>query len=58
MEHLNRVVKTTIDGLANKTEKAIQRVGKCVGEFIHIMDAYDKQAGILVWVEHTTEIGT
>ena len=49
MEHLNRVVKTAIDGLgANKTEKAIQRVGKCVREFIHIMDAYDKQAGVLV----------
>ena len=47
MEHLNRVVKTAIEGLgANKTEKAVQRVGKCVGKFIKIMDAYDEQAGV------------
>ena len=46
MEHLNRVVKTAIEGLgANKTEKAVQRVGKCVGKFIKIMDAYDEQTG-------------
>ena len=47
MEQLNRVVKTAIEGLgANKTEKAVQRVGKCVGKFIKIMDAYDEQAGV------------
>lgn len=47
MEHLNRVVKTAIEGLgANKTMKAIVRVGKCVGTFEKILDAYDKQAGV------------
>ena len=47
MEHLNRVVKTAIKGLgANRTEKAVQRVGKCVGKYNKIMDAYDEQAGV------------
>ena len=47
MEQLNRVVKTTVKGLgANKTEKAVQRVGKCVGKCIKIMDAYDELAGV------------
>ena len=30
----------------HKTEKAVQRVGKCVGKFIKTMDAYDEQAGV------------
>ena len=47
MEHLNRVIKTAIEGLgANKTEKAIVRAGKCVGKFGKIVDAYDQQAGV------------
>ncbi len=47
MEHLNRIVKTAIEGLgANKTEKAVVRAGKCVGKFGKILYAYDKQAGV------------
>ena len=46
MEHLNRIAKTAIEGLgANKTKKAIVRVGKCIGKFTKILDAYDAQAG-------------
>lgn len=47
MEHLNRLVKTAVEGLgANKTEKAIVRVGKSVGYFAKILDAFDDQAGV------------
>lgn len=44
MEHLNRIVKTAIEGLgANKTEKAIIRAGKCVPRFwMHMMTRFTK----------------
>ncbi len=42
MEHLNRIAKTAVDGLgANKTEKAIDRVGKTVGTLTETLDMYD-----------------
>ena len=47
MEHMNRVVKTTIEGLgANKTEKAIVRAGKSVGMFTEMLAAFDSEAGV------------
>ena len=48
MEHLNRIIKSSIEGLgSNKSEKAIVRAGKCVGKFMKVLTAYDKQAGLL-----------
>ena len=42
MEHLNRDCKTAIAGLgANITDKAVQRVGRCVGEMVNVTDNYD-----------------
>lgn len=47
MEHMNRIVKTTIDGLgANKTEKAIVRAGRSVGSFSKVLESYDKDRKI------------
>ena len=47
MEHMNRLVKTAIQGLgANKSEKAIIRTGKCVGSFSTILEKYDGEAGL------------
>lgn len=41
-EHLNRVVKDSIRGLhANKTEKAITRVGKTLGTLSPLLDNFD-----------------
>lgn len=41
-EHLNRVVKDAIRGLhANKTERAITRAGKALGNLYPILDSYD-----------------
>ena len=42
MEHLNRLVKTAIDGLgANKTENAISRASKAMGVIAEIIKSYD-----------------
>ena len=47
LEHLNRVLKTAIKGLgANKTNKGIVRVGKCIGVISHLLDTFDKQTDI------------
>ena len=47
MEHLNRMVKMSINGLgANKTEKAIVRAGKSVGSFSKSLVNFDYQAGV------------
>ena len=47
MEHLNRLVKTAIDGLgANKSKKAISRVGKALGVLASATQAYDKELGV------------
>ena len=43
MEHINRIVKTAIEGLgANKTEKAIIRIGKNVGTFMKTLEKFDR----------------
>ena len=43
MEHLNRQVKTAIEGLgANKSEKAITRVGRAIGVLITALHSCDK----------------
>ena len=42
MEHLNRVLKTAIQHLgANKTEKAVVRVGKCIAPLSDTLSQYD-----------------
>ena len=42
MEHLNRLCKTAVENLgANKTEKAIQRVGKVIGVLEKVITNYD-----------------
>ena len=47
MEHLNRDCKTAIAGLgANITDKAVQRVGRCLGEMVNVTDNYDREHGI------------
>ena len=43
MEHLNRLVKTSIKGLgSNKTEKAISTVGKALGVVAPVLHNFDK----------------
>ena len=47
MEHMNRTVKTIIQGLgANKTDNAITRAGKSVGPLSDILAASDGDAGV------------
>ena len=42
MEHLNKLAKVTVQGLGpNKTEKAIQRVGKAIGTLSSMTDTFD-----------------
>ena len=42
MEHLNRVLKTAIQHLgANKTEKAVVRLGKCIAPLADTLSQYD-----------------
>jgi hypothetical protein len=44
MEHLNRLVKDAIQGLgANKTEKAITRVGKVLRVLAPLLDNFDSE---------------
>ncbi len=47
MEHLNHIVKTAIEGLgANKSKKAIVRVGRAVGSLTGFMNYFDKEIGV------------
>ena len=47
MEHLNRLVKTAMDGLgANKTEKAISCASKAIGVLSKIMESYDQKMSV------------
>ena len=49
MEHLNRVAKTAVEGLgANKSKKAIIRVGKAVGTLSTLLENFDKQHHVSV----------
>ena len=42
LEHLNRVAKIAIDGLgSNKTDKAIQRIGRAVGTVMDTLINFD-----------------
>ena len=42
MEHLNKLAKVAVEGLGpNKTEKAIQRVGKAIGTMAGMIDTFD-----------------
>lgn len=48
-EHLNRLVKASIEGLGmNKSEKAITRVGRAVGVLASITHSYDEELGVPV----------
>lgn len=47
MEHLNRVCKGAISSLGpNISDKAVQRMGKCLGEIMKITQMYDSENGI------------
>ena len=47
MEHLNRLIKTAIEGLgANKSKKAITRAGKAVGSLCSVLDSFDREADV------------
>ena len=47
MEHLNREVKTAIQGLgANKSKKAILRTGKAIGILTNKLAKFDKDNNI------------
>lgn len=49
MEHLNKLAKVAVEGLgANKTEKAIQRVGKAIGTMAGMIDTFDTVNGVLL----------
>ena len=44
MEHLNRMVKSCVQHLgANKTERSIQRIDKCIGQIDKNLTCYDQQ---------------
>ena len=43
MEHLNCKCKESLRGLgANITDKSVQRVGKCTGRMLEVLEQYDK----------------
>ena len=47
MEHLNRIAKEAMKGLgANKTPRAIERIGKALGTIAPILDIFDKECGV------------
>ncbi len=47
MEHLNKLVKTAMEGLgANKSQKAICRVGRAIGVLASAIDSFDKDLGV------------
>ena len=47
MEHLNRVAKDAIRGLgANKTERAIERVGKAIGTLAPLLESFDQKINV------------
>ena len=48
-EHLNRTVKTAIEGLgSNKSKTGITRAGKAIGVLKEVTESYDKEAGVTV----------
>ena len=56
MENLNRVAKTTVEGLgANKNKKAIICVGKAVGTLSTLLENFDKQHNVSVPSGHLSK---
>ena len=52
VEHLNRLVKTAIDGLgANKTKNAISRASKAMGVIAEIIKSYDSSLKVCAEVQ-------
>ncbi len=48
MEHLNKLVKVSIEGLgANKSKKAIKRVAKAIGTLARAMESFDSEVGVV-----------
>ncbi len=48
MEHLNRLVKVSMEGLgANKSEKSIKRVAKAMGVLAKATNSFDCEVGIV-----------
>ena len=55
MEHLNRVLKDGIKGLgANKTERAITRLGKCIDSIDQVLTNYDEYHDVRHTSDHHT----
>ncbi len=49
MEHLNRLVKTSVEGLGpNKCEKAITRVGRAIGVLASAIESFDRELDVPV----------
>ena len=47
MEHLNRTCKCSIAGLgSNISDKAVVRIGKCLGPVSELVTAFDKENGV------------
>ena len=47
MEHLNRLCKSSIAGLgSNVSDKAVLRIGKCLGEISKITESFDSENGV------------
>ena len=47
MEHMNKVIKTAIEGLgANKAKKSIIRCGKMVGTLDSTLEKFDEESGV------------
>ena len=48
MEHLNRMVKVSIEGLgSNKSKKAIKRVAKAIGVLAEATSSFDSEVGVI-----------
>ena len=47
MEHLNRECKTSLAGLgSNINDHSVQRIGRCIGKIIPILQNFDKINGV------------
>ena len=56
MEHLNQVLKDGIKGLgANKTDRAITRLGKCINSIDDILNTFDEDHQVHHTSGHHTE---
>ena len=56
MEHLNRVLKDGIKGLgANKTDRAITRLGKCIDSIDEVLNTFDEYHQVRHMSDYHTE---